>query len=74
MQETIREFEVRLFNDLDHQFLIVPVLVETEAEARAKAESLRTAHSAARYSLTQAGPVLKAAMDAAAAKPDANST
>jgi hypothetical protein len=55
MMKAIQEYEVRLFDDKGHQFLIVPVVAETEDEAKARAELVRKAHGAARFEVKPVG-------------------
>lgn len=55
MMKTIKEYEVRLFDEKGLQFLIVPVMAETESEARTRAELVRKAHAAARFEVKAVG-------------------
>ena len=49
--DTQKEFEVRLFDDLDQQILVVPVIAGNAAEAQRRAEALQAAHQATRHEL-----------------------
>ncbi len=58
MTDASKEFEVRLFNEEGRQFLIVPVVTDTEAEAHGRANAIRLTHGAVRYTLKAVGPTL----------------
>lgn len=47
--DTLKEFEIRLFDEEGAQRLVVPVIVESEAMARRRAEALQQSHGASRY-------------------------
>lgn len=49
--DTMKEFEIRLFDADGALLLLVPLVVESDGVAEAKAVALQRAHTAARYEL-----------------------
>jgi len=47
--DTQKEFEIRLFDQVGEQFLVVPVVAANQAQARMRAEDLCRTHNGARY-------------------------
>ena len=47
--DTMKEFEIRLFDADGALLLLVPLIVESAGVAEAKAAALQQAHTAARY-------------------------
>jgi hypothetical protein len=67
LMDTMKEFEIRLFDEDGAQRLVVPVIAENETVARARAETLRRSHDATRYEVR--GMMRSARHAAGAAKP-----
>ena len=49
--DTLKEFEVRLFDEYGQQRLVVPVIAASEIAAQSRAEDLQASHQATRYEL-----------------------